>query len=85
MPHSGKIRGQGENLLTVFGLERRSLLLLSLAVLLFEAGEFGQSVIPLPFQRIRHQPVFGPHQQELALRLFGLLPSSFDLRAMQSI
>ena len=56
-----------------------------LAIRFFDLGQRNKFVVPLPFQFIRHEAVFGSDQKELTSRHFSLLASAFDLHLAEPI
>ena len=85
MPHSRQIARECVNAGAVLARERRGVGRCGSTVLLLGRRQTQQRLIPLTLETVRHQAVFGTHEQKLPLGQLGLLAGAVHLRAAQPI
>src|SRR5215813_7094581 len=85
MPDARQITGQGVNARPVVRSERAAVRRRGASIVLFRVGQPGQLGVPLAFQRVGDEPMFGAHEHELPLRQLRVLTRPLDLRAPEAI
>ena len=85
MPHARQIARERVNAGAVIAREGRPVGRRGATILLLGRRQPHQRLIPLAFETVRHQAVFGAHEQKLPLGQLGLLAGAIHLRAPQPI
>ena len=85
MPHARQVCDQSRDALLHLRRDARRLVASGPRVGVFGLRQLLQTLVPLPLQRVRHQPMLRPHQEKLLLGELGLFARPLDVRARGAI